>query len=81
MSGSSPAVVEPDDEVGQVAPRCAAVAIGHLEAHALVLHVGEHARMALERQRQLRLPVAVETTWLIVALRRLRAGRPARSSR
>ena len=50
------AIVEPDQKVGQVAPRDAAIEIGDLEAERLVLRVGQHARMVLERQRELFLP-------------------------
>ena len=71
------AIVEPDQEVGQVAPRDAAIEIGNLEAQRLVLGVGQHARMVFERQRELLLPAAVEHDMADVALGRLRAGLPA----
>ena len=44
---------------GRVAARRRAVAIGNLEIEALVLHIGEDVRVALDDARQLRLPSAV----------------------
>ena len=60
LSGSSVPIIHPHDVVGPVAALLDPVAIGHLELHALVLHVGEHARMGFGRPRELRLPVAVQ---------------------
>ena len=63
------AVVDQDDEVGQVA--CAArraIAVRHLEAEVVVLDVGAHRRVRLGDAAELGLPVAVADDPVDVAL-------------
>ena len=74
------AVVHYDDEVGQIAARLGAVAVRHLEAEALVLHVRLHARVRLGHAAELGLPVAVQHHPVHVAARGvgLPAVRPRR---
>ena len=54
------AIVNLHNEVGDIFARHSAIAIGHLELHALILHVGAHLWMAFEHAGKLGFPIAVE---------------------
>ena len=73
-------VVHQHDEVGEIAADLGAVAVRHLEAEVVVLHVRLHPRVGLGHAAELGFPVAVQHHPVDVAARgiRLPAVRPGR---
>jgi hypothetical protein len=54
------AVIDEDDEVGDVFPHVGAEAVGHFQAEVVIFHIGDHLGMTFRDTAELGLPVAVE---------------------
>ena len=73
------AVVDEDDEVGNVATHFRTVPIGHFEVEASVLHIGANPGVRLDDVAELAFPAAVEND--VVHVASIGAGFPAIGSR